>query len=111
MRRLLPFKQHAASHLTFDMRGAQKAQPFGHPLDGRVRRQCATNALPSARKEEFIGSSGALPKMRAGPSESALQGQASNHLKLLRSKAVVVSVEAKGAPLSASGVVREDERK
>ena len=23
--------------LTFDMRGAQKAQPFGHPLDGRVR--------------------------------------------------------------------------
>ena len=26
--------------LTFDMRGAQKAQPFGHPLDGRVRPQC-----------------------------------------------------------------------
>ena len=24
--------------LTFDMRGAQKAQPFEHPLDGRVRR-------------------------------------------------------------------------
>jgi hypothetical protein len=24
-------------NLTFDMRGAQKAQPFGHPLDGRVR--------------------------------------------------------------------------
>jgi hypothetical protein len=24
--------------LTFDMRGAQKAQPFVHPLDGRVRR-------------------------------------------------------------------------
>jgi hypothetical protein len=23
---------------TFDMRDAQKAQPFGHPLDGRVRR-------------------------------------------------------------------------
>ena len=22
--------------LTFDMRGTQKAQPFGHPLDGRV---------------------------------------------------------------------------
>ena len=56
-------------------------------------------------------SGGALPKMRAGPSESALQGQASNHLKLLRTKAVVVSVEAKGAPVSASGVVREDERK
>jgi predicted secreted protein len=56
-------------------------------------------------------SSGALPKMRVGPSEPALQERASNHLKLLRSKAVVVSVEAKGAPLSASGVVREDERK
>ena len=27
--------------LTFDMRGAQKAQPFGHPLDGRVRRHSA----------------------------------------------------------------------
>jgi hypothetical protein len=26
------------SALTFDMRGAQKAQPFGLPLDGRVRR-------------------------------------------------------------------------
>jgi hypothetical protein len=26
--------------LTFDMRGAQKAQPFGHPLDGRVGRRC-----------------------------------------------------------------------
>ena len=25
--------------LTFDMRGAQKAQPFGHPLDGMVRRR------------------------------------------------------------------------
>ena len=56
-------------------------------------------------------SSGALPKMRAGPSKPAEQGQASNHLELLRSKAVVVSVEAKGAPVSASGVVREDERK
>jgi hypothetical protein len=71
----------------------------------------ATNALPSVRKEEFIGGDGALPKMRVGPSKSALQGQASNHLKLLRTKAVVVSVEAKGAPWSASGVVREDERK
>ncbi len=30
-----------ASALTFDMRGAQKAQPFGHPLDGRVRRHPA----------------------------------------------------------------------
>lgn len=40
-------------------------------------------------------SSGALPEMRVGPSKPALQGQASNHLELLRSKAVVVSVEAK----------------
>ena len=29
--------------LTFDMRGAQKAQPFAHPLDGRVRRLLPTN--------------------------------------------------------------------
>jgi hypothetical protein len=49
--------------------------------------------------------------MRAVPSKPALQGLVSNHLELLRSKAVVVSVEAKGAPWSASGVVREDERK
>ena len=40
--------------LTFDMRGAQKAEPFGHPLDGRVRRllhRCtgiSRTALPSA---------------------------------------------------------------
>ena len=34
-------------HLTFDMRGAQKAQPFGHPLDGRVRpRQSRKGAIP-----------------------------------------------------------------
>ena len=29
------------------------------------------------------------------PSEAALQGEASNHLKLLRAKSVVVSVEEK----------------
>jgi hypothetical protein len=27
------------------MRGAQKAQPFGHPLDGRVRRQFAHRGM------------------------------------------------------------------
>jgi hypothetical protein len=26
--------------LTFDMRGDRKAQPFGHPLDRRVRFHC-----------------------------------------------------------------------
>jgi hypothetical protein len=31
--------------LTFDMRGAQKAQPFGYPLDGRVRRRCSWEAF------------------------------------------------------------------
>ena len=31
--------ERSARRLTFDMRGAQKAQPFGHPLDGRVRRR------------------------------------------------------------------------
>ena len=30
--------------LTFDMRGAQKAQPFGHPLDGRVSRHLVASA-------------------------------------------------------------------
>ena len=30
------------SALTFDMRGAKKAQPFRHPLDGRVRRRCVS---------------------------------------------------------------------
>jgi hypothetical protein len=38
------FKAGDADHvrrLTFDMRGAQKAQPFGHPLDGRVGRHLA----------------------------------------------------------------------
>ena len=33
--------------LTFDMRGAQKAQPFGHPLDGRVRRHGLHAGKPS----------------------------------------------------------------
>ena len=30
---------------TFDMRGAQKAQPFGNPLDGRVRPRALLNVL------------------------------------------------------------------
>jgi hypothetical protein len=41
----------------------------------------------------------------------ALQGVAANHRKVLRSKAVVLSVAAKGAPLSASGMGQEGERK
>lgn len=57
---------------------------------------CYERAPERKKGGVYRGSSGALPKMRAGPSESALQGQASNHLKLLWSKAVVVSVEAKG---------------
>jgi hypothetical protein len=36
-------------------------------------------------------------EMRVGPSESVCKGQAPNHLKLLWSKAMVVSVKAKGA--------------
>lgn len=39
--------------LTFDMRGAQKAQPFGHPLDGRVGRLLAHAAvIPAIRNPE-----------------------------------------------------------
>jgi hypothetical protein len=34
--------------LTFDMRGARKAQPFGHPLDGRVRRRHGETAQPGS---------------------------------------------------------------
>lgn len=71
---------------------------------------CYERAPERKKGGVYRGSSGALPKMRAGPSEPAEQEQASNHLELLRSKAVVVSVGAKGAPVSASGVVREDER-
>jgi hypothetical protein len=41
----------------------------------------------------------------------ALQGEAANHRKALRSKAVVLSVAGKGAPSSASGMGQEGERK
>jgi hypothetical protein len=46
--------------LTFDMRGAQKAQPFGHPLDGRVRCHCGLGlgVLPSWQMPK-LGLSGA----------------------------------------------------
>ena len=40
----------------------------------------------------------------------ALQGEAANRPELLRSRAVVVSVGGKVAPLSAAGVGQEDER-
>jgi hypothetical protein len=41
--------------LTFDMRGAQKAQPFGHPLDGRVRRLWGgqTECLEASQKRKL----------------------------------------------------------
>ena len=43
------------SALTFDMRGDRKAQPFGHPLDGRVRRHLGTrsNAFNSRVQPDF----------------------------------------------------------
>jgi hypothetical protein len=40
----------------------------------------------------------------------ALRGEAANHRKLLRSRAVVVSVAGKVAPLSAAGMGQEGER-
>jgi hypothetical protein len=43
-------------------------------------------------------------------SVAALRGEVANHRKLLRSRAVVVSVAGKGARLSASGVGQEGER-
>jgi hypothetical protein len=44
------------------------------------------------------------------PSAAAVQAEAANHPELLRSRAVVVSVVGKVAPLSAAGVDHEGER-
>jgi hypothetical protein len=44
-------------------------------------------------------------------SAAAVQAEAANHPELRRSRAVVVSVEGKVAPLSAAGVDHEGERK
>ena len=45
------------------------------------------------------------------PSAAAVQAEAANRLELLQSRAVVVSVVGKVAPLSAAGVDHEGERK
>jgi hypothetical protein len=45
------------------------------------------------------------------PSAAAVQAEAANHPELPRSRAVVVSVVGKVAPLSAAGVDHEGERK
>jgi hypothetical protein len=45
------------------------------------------------------------------PSAAAVQAEAANHPELLRSRAVVVSVVGKVAPVSAPGVDHEGERK
>ena len=45
------------------------------------------------------------------PLGAGLQEQASNHLKLLWSKARVVSVEEKSRPKTAAGMTQGDERK
>jgi hypothetical protein len=44
------------------------------------------------------------------PSAVAVQAESANHRELLRSRAVVVSVAGKVAPLSAAGVDHEGER-
>ena len=44
------------------------------------------------------------------PSAAAVQAEAANHRELLRSRAVVVSVTGKVAPLSAAGTSQEGER-
>ena len=49
-------------------------------------------------------------EMEVGPPGAALQGEASNHLELLRSRDVVVSVREM-APKDASGMGQRDERK
>ena len=45
------------------------------------------------------------------PSAIAVQAEVANHPELLRSRAVVVSVVGRVAPLSAAGVDHEGERK
>ncbi len=50
-------------------------------------------------------------EMRVWPLEAGLQEQASNHLKLLWSKAMVVSVKEKSWHRIAAGVDHGDERK
>ena len=50
-------------------------------------------------------------EMRVWPLEVGLQEQASNHLKLLWSKAMVVSVKEKSRLRIAAGVDHGDERK
>jgi hypothetical protein len=39
-------------NLTFDMRSDRKAQPFGHPLDGRVRAHITTAGLHAVRMRD-----------------------------------------------------------
>ena len=63
---------------------------------------CATNTGEVA--------SGAVSTMGVWPPEAGLQGQASNHLMLLRLRDVVVSDGEKAAE-KLSGGCREDERK
>ena len=43
--------------LTFDMRGAQKAQPFGHPLDGWVRQLPTRRPWVNSENEPQFGTS------------------------------------------------------
>jgi hypothetical protein len=49
--------------------------------------------------------------MRVWPLEVGLQEQASNHCKLLESRALVVSVAGKGTAKIVSGGNKRDERK
>jgi hypothetical protein len=50
--------------LTFDMRGARKAQPFGHPLDGRVRPRGLTGQAQALLRQARIRQV-CLPQQRA----------------------------------------------
>jgi len=70
-----------------------------------LRSPYATNATALG-----LAGSNASPKMREGPLEVGLQEQASNHLKLRRSRAFVESVEAKRRSKTPSGGGQEDDR-
>ena len=62
-----------------------------------------------AEKGEYI-STRCFVEDGGGPPDVGVQAQASNHHELLGSRALVMSVDGKGAALTASGVVRGVER-
>ena len=74
-------------------------------------RRCATTAQKGGHNGHLMLCSAAQEMRVYGPFEAGLQGQASNHLKLLWSKATVVSVKEKSRLRIVAGVGQGAERK